>query len=182
MADSRSEVAERYAEALFELALEEGALETVEADMKEIGAALEQSDDLRRLVESPVFDHDVIADALSAVLEQAGASLTVKNFVKLLARNGRASALAGVVAAFAARAADHRGEVSAEAVSAAPLSADQEKSLRQQIEAKVGKSVVLTTRTDASLLGGLVVKVGSKMIDSSLRTKLNRLQQSLKEA
>lgn len=181
MADSRSEVAERYAEALFELALDEGALETAEADLKLIGKALDESEDLRRLIASPVFDRDVKADALSAVLEAAGASFTVKNFVKLLARNGRVSALGDVIAAFARRAADHRGEVSAEAVSAAPLTADQEKNLRQQIEASVGKQVNLTTRTDASLLGGLIVKVGSKMIDSSLRTKLNRLQQSLKE-
>lgn len=182
MADSQSEVAERYAEALFELALEDNALETIEREMAAVGAALEASDDLRRLVASPVFDRDVKAAALDAVLEKASASLHTRNFVKLLAKNGRAATLADTITAFAKRAAAHRGEVSAEAISAAPLSEDQQKTLRQQIEASVGKSVNLVTRIDESLLGGLVIKVGSRMIDSSLRTKLNRLQQSLKEA
>ena len=182
MADSRSEVAERYAEALFELALEEGALEAIETDLKAIGQALNDSDDLRRLIASPVFGRDVKAQGLDAVLEKAGASFTTRNFVKLLARNGRASALGDTVTAFMRLAAKHRGEVTAEAVTATPLTEEQQKSLRQQIEASVGKSVNLVTRIDNSLLGGLVVKVGSRMIDSSLRTKLNRLQQSLKEA
>lgn len=182
MAESHSEVAERYAEALFELALEEGALQSVESDLSAISKALDESEDLRRLVASPVFDREVKASALNAVLESAGASLTVRNFVKLLAMNGRAVHLAPTIAAFMKRAARHRGEVAAEATSAVALTGEQEKALRQQIEAKVGKAVNLTTRTDESLLGGLIVKVGSLMIDSSLRTKLNRLQQSLKEA
>lgn len=182
MTDSRSEIAERYAEALFELALEDGSLETVERDLQGISTALKDSEDLERLVSSPVFDHDVKASALEAILDKGGASITTRNFVKLLARNGRVSLLGSVIAAFARRAADHRGEISAEAISATALSDEQAQNLRQQIEAKVGKSVNLTTRTDSSLLGGLIVKVGSRMIDSSFRTKLTRLQQSLKEA
>lgn len=182
MADSRSEVAERYAEALFDLAVEEGALETVENDLKTLADTLDNSEDLRRLIGSPVFDRDVKAQGLIAVLERLDTSFTTRNFVKLLTQNGRAAVLRDTIAAFMRLTAAHRGEVAAEAVSAQPLTDDQEKSLRQQIEASVGKQVNLVTRVDASLLGGLIVKVGSKMIDSSLRTKLNRLQQSLKEA
>jgi F-type H+-transporting ATPase subunit delta len=182
MAVARSEVAERYATALFELARDEGQLETVERDLDELSRAMNDSEDLRRLVRSPVFDAEDKGRAFGALLEQAGAAPLTRNFIALLARNGRLSHLEATIDAFGRLLADHRGEVTAEAVSARPLSDEQTRDLRAQIEASVGRSVKLDTRVDESLLGGLIVKVGSRMIDSSLRTKLNRLQQSLKEA
>ncbi|ADM09112.1 ATP synthase F1, delta subunit [Parvularcula bermudensis HTCC2503] len=182
MAPSSSEVAERYSEALFDLALENGELDAVERDLLSLEKALANSEDLRRLIKSPVFDNDTKQAGLVAVLERAAASRTVLNFARLLSANGRASALPGIIAAFNRRLAKHRGRVAAEAISAKPLTDEQERDLRSRLEAAVGKTVELSTQVDPSLLGGLIVKVGSRMIDSSLRTKLNRLQQTLKEA
>lgn len=182
MADARSDIVERYATAFFELARDENALDALEKDLAALAAALGDSADLQRLVSSPVFDADTKKAAFAALLEKAGAHQLTQNFVALLATNGRLAVLAEVISTFRAKAADHRGEVGAEATSAHPLTADQTKELRAQIEASVGKTVNLDTKVDASLLGGLIVKVGSRMIDSSLRTKLNRLQQTLKEA
>ena len=182
MADAKSDVVERYATAFFELAADEGAIDALEANLRGISSGLEASDDLNRLVASPVFDADQKARGLDAVLEKAGAHPLTRNFTALLAKNNRLSVLSDVIARFHRLAADHRGEVSAEAVSAHPLTEDQTKTLRSQIETSVGKAVNLETRVEKDLLGGLIVKVGSRMIDSSLRTKLNRLQQTLKEA
>lgn len=182
MAVTRSEVAERYAEALFDLSLEEKALETVEKDLTGLGRILGDSAELRRLVASPVFDREQKTEAMLAILTKAGASQTLQNFVAVLGRNGRMRQLPAVIEAFARLAAAHRNEVAAEAISATPLTDVQEQELRTQIEASSGRTVNLTTRVDEGLLGGLIVKVGSKMIDSSLRTRLNRLKQSLKEA
>ncbi|MEM6648874.1 MAG: F0F1 ATP synthase subunit delta [Pseudomonadota bacterium] len=182
MADAQSDVAERYATAFFELAAEQGAIDALEADLVAISQGLQESDDLRRLVASPVFDGEQKAHGFGAVLEKAGAHELTRNFIGLLARNNRLGVITDVIRVFRRLAADHRGEVSAQAISAHPLTEDQTKSLRSQIEASVGKAVNLGTHVEKDLLGGLIVKVGSRMIDSSLRTKLNRLQQTLKEA
>ena len=177
-----SSIASRYADALFDLAQEEGALEAVEADLKTLRAAINAAPDFRGFLSSPVYDAEVQQKAISAVAEKLGVGQYVRNFLALIARNRRLFALEGMITAFNQRLADHRGEVSAEAVSAAPLNDDQTKRLKTEIETIVGKAVNLVTRVDPDLLGGLVVKVGSTMIDSSLKTKLNRLKSVMKEA
>lgn len=182
MVETRSDVADRYASAFFDLAREEGAHDALEGDMRAIRQALTESPDLRRLAASPVIDASDKARAMGAVLDQAGAHQLTKNLIQLLAKNARLFALDGVASAFLDRAAKARGEVSAEAISAHPLTDEQRTSLRAQIEQSVGKAVNLETRVDESLLGGLIVKVGSRMLDSSLKTKLARLETRLASA
>ncbi len=175
-------VAGRYAAALFDLAKEAGALEAVEADLKALKGAINESDDLRAFINSPVYGRDEQLGAIAALAEKAGYNALTTNFLKLVAKNRRLFALEGMIRAFMARAAADRGEVSAEAVSAAAMNEDQLKALRHEIERQVGKAVNLDVKVDPALLGGLVVKIGSTMIDSSLRTKLNRLKTVMKEA
>jgi len=179
---STTGVAGRYAGALFGLAREADALETVEGEMKALAAMIDESHDLQSFLKSPVLGRAEQTAAVGAIAEKAGFSVLTTNFLKLVAANRRLFALEGMIRAFAARAAAHRGEIGAEAISAAPMNDEQIKALRLEIESSVGKAVNLETRVDPDLLGGLVVKIGSKMIDSSLRTKLNRLRTRMKEA
>lgn len=175
-------IAGRYADALFDLALEAGALEAVEKDLASIDAMIVASSDMRAFLASPLYGSDDQQRVVAAIAEKAGVRPLVANFLALVAKNRRLFALPAALAAFRARLAAHRGEVAAEAASAAPLSEDHLKRLRAEIEAMVGKAVNLTTRVDPELLGGLVVKVGSIMIDSSLKTKLARMKSVMKEA
>lgn len=175
-------VAGRYAAALFDLASEAGALETVEGDLKALKSAADASADFKSFIESPVYDRADQVKAIAAIADKAGFNILTVNFLKLVASNRRLFALPGMIRAFLALAAKSRGEVSAEAISAAPLNDDQVKALRLEIEREVGKAVNLETSVDPDLLGGLIVKIGSRMIDSSLRTKLNRLRTRMKEA
>lgn len=177
-----SQVARRYSNALFDLGKEQDCLAALEADLNTLGAAISESLDLRSLLQSPVYAADEKAAAVNAIAEKAGFNGLTKNFIALIGKNNRLFALSGVIAGFRKALADHRGEVAAEAISAAPLNDDQQRRLRGEIEGLVGKAVNLTLKTDSDLLGGLVVKVGSTMIDSSLRTKLNRLKTKMKEA
>ncbi|WP_425410583.1 F0F1 ATP synthase subunit delta [Hyphococcus sp.] len=177
-----SGVAGRYAAALFDLAKEAGAIETVESELGALQTAIDQSADLRGFLKSPVYDNAEQMGVISALAEKAALSTLVSNFLKLIAKNRRLFALEDMLRAFMKLAADERGEVSAQAATAAPMSDDQIKALRLEIEALVGKAVNLETRVDPDLLGGLVVKIGSKMVDASLRTKLNRLKTVMKEA
>jgi F-type H+-transporting ATPase subunit delta len=140
------------------------------------------SPDFSAFLKSPVYDADEKARAAAALGERAGLSALTRNFLGVVARNRRLFALDSIAAAFAQRCASHRGEVSAEAVSAAPVNTDQTKRLRGEIERVVGKAVNLHVKVDPELLGGMVVKVGSTMIDSSLKTKLTRLKSVMKEA
>lgn len=179
---SLSGVAGRYAAALFGLAEDQGALEAVEADLRTLGVAIAGSDDLRGFLKSPVYGRDDQANAIAAIAKKAELNGLTSNFLALVAKNRRLFALDDMIQAFGALAAQHRGEVFAEAVSAAALNDDQTKALRHEIEAMVGKAVKLKTRVDPELLGGLVVKIGSQMIDASLKTKLNRLKTVMKEA
>lgn len=172
----------RYAEALFDLARDGEALERVETDLKALAAAIGVSADLRAMLKSPVYDAEAKLRALAAIADKAGVSPLTKSFLGVVAKNRRLFALEGVIAAFMQRLAEHRGEVSAEAISAAALNGDQAKRLRGEIERVVGKAVTLTVKVDPELLGGMIVKVGSTMIDSSLKTKLNRLRSVMKEA
>ena len=175
-------VAARYAEAFFDLALDENALDAAEADFRALRAAIAESADFRGFLKSPVYDADEKAGAVAAIAEKAGYGPLTRNFLKLVAANRRLFALENMIAAFFARLSAHRGEVTAEAVSAAPLNDDQTRRLRGEIERYVGKAVNLETSVDPDLLGGIVVKVGSIMVDSSLRAKLNRLKAKLQEA
>ncbi len=175
-------VAGRYASALFDLAEEAGALDTVEADLKAVKASIAVSADLRDFLRSPVYDSADQMKAIVALAEKAAFSPLTTNFLKLVAKNRRLFALENTIGAFGALAAKARGEVSAQATTAAPLNDDQSKALRHEIERQVGSAVNLETRVDPDLLGGLVVKIGSQMIDASLKTKLNRLKTVMKEA
>lgn len=177
-----SGAAGRYASALFELAQESNAIDTVEGELATLQSAIDGSAELRGFFKSPVYGRDEQLSAVAALASKAGFGALVSNFLKLIAQNRRLSALEDMIRAFRALAADHRGEVSAEAATAAPMSDDQIKALRLEIERMVGKAVNLETRVDPDLLGGLVVKIGSKMVDASLKTKLNRLKTVMKKA
>lgn len=176
-----SGVAERYASSLFELAQEEGAIPVVTADLDRFQAMLDESDDLKRFVASPVFSSDEQLAAVGALAAKAGFSDYVANFLKLVARNRRLFALPGMIKAFRAIAAAQRGEISAEITSAHALTPAQEDELKAALKGVTGKDVTIAVTVDPSILGGLIVKVGSRQIDTSLRTKLSTLKLALKE-
>ena len=173
-------MAGRYATALFELAKEQKQLEQVERDVASFQALLEGSPDLARLVRSPVISAGAQARALDAILAKVGISGFTGNFFKLIVRNRRLFAIGDMLRAFQALLARERGEVSADVTSAHPLSQEQMQVLSDSLKASIGKHVQIRTRVDPNLLGGLIVKVGSKMIDSSLRTKLGNLKVAMK--
>jgi F-type H+-transporting ATPase subunit delta len=174
-------VAGRYASALLETANEQGQLAAIEADIDTVQGALAESDDLRRMVRSPVFSAEDQAKALDALLGRIGVNPLTLNFFKVLARNRRLFAAEDIIRAFKALAAEARGEVQAEVASAVALSDSQLNALKEQLKSSVGKDVQLESTVDPSLLGGLVVKIGSRMIDSSLKTKLATLNTRMKE-
>ena len=173
-------MAGRYAAALFDLAKEERQLPRIEADLKSFQAMLDESADLRRLIRSPVIAAEDQAKALAAILAKVGVSPLTANFFKLIARNRRLFAAADMMRDFRALLARDRGEVSADVATAHLLTAEQLSALKDALRVQIGKDVQVNTRVDPALLGGLVVKVGSKMIDSSLRTKLNNLKVAMK--
>jgi F-type H+-transporting ATPase subunit delta len=173
-------MAGRYAAALFEIAKDEKQLQQVETDVKSFLGMLDSSDDLRRLVRSPVISVEDQAKALTALLAKAGVSGLSANFFTLVARNRRLFAIGDMLKNFRALLARERGEVNADVASAHALTPDQMNALKDALKAQVGKDVQINTRVDPNLLGGLVVKVGSKMIDSSLRTKLDNLKVAMK--
>lgn len=175
-------VAGRYASALFELATEQRALQDVEKNLIELQNLLDESADLKRLVLSPVFSAEEQSGAIAAVLAKAGISGLAANFVGLIARNRRLFAVSDMIKAYRTLMARQRGEVSAEVTSAHPLTDAQRQALLDSLSVSVGgKPVQLDAKVDADLLGGLVVKMGSRMIDSSLKTKLNTLKTIMKE-
>ncbi|UIK19897.1 F0F1 ATP synthase subunit delta [Rhizobium leguminosarum] len=176
-----SGVAERYASSLFELALEQGAVDSVTADLDHFQAMLDESADLKRFVASPVFSAEDQLKAIVAISEKAGISGFFANFLKVVARNRRLFALPGMINAFRIIAANHRGEISAEVTSAHALSQAQETELKVALKGVTGKDVTIAVTVDPSILGGLIVKVGSRQIDTSLRTKLSTLKLALKE-
>lgn len=184
MADSTqtiSGVAERYASALFELAAESDQLAAVAEQLGRFEALLSESPDLARLVRSPVFSADEQLRAVAAVLEKSGIGGPAANLVKVAARNRRLFAVPDMIRSFRQQLARHRGEVSAEVTSAEPLNAAHVAALKEALRASIGKDVALDTKVDPRLIGGLIVKVGSRMIDTSLRTKLNSLKIAMKE-
>jgi F-type H+-transporting ATPase subunit delta len=170
----------RYATALFELARETKAVDKVGADLASFQKLLDDSTDLKRLVRSPVFSAKDQISALSAVCDGAGIGGTALNFLKLVAQNRRLFAIEGMIKAYRALVAAQKGEIQAEVVSAEALSEKHVADLKAALKAKIGQDVQLQTRTDPAILGGLVVKVGSRMIDTSLRTKLQNLKIAMK--
>jgi F-type H+-transporting ATPase subunit delta len=176
-----TQIARPYAAALFDLAKSEGAVDAVEAGLDELQALSGESEDFRRFLRSPVISADAKAGAAAAILGKANLNATVANFVKVVARNGRLFALPAIIKSFKSLAARERGEVSADVTSAARLSDAQRASLADTLKGKIGKTVTLTEHVDPTLIGGLVVKVGSQMIDTSLKTKLTAMKIAMKE-
>jgi F-type H+-transporting ATPase subunit delta len=174
-------MAGRYAIALFDLALEEDKIDEVEAALDRIDSLLKNSPDFARLVRSPVFSSEEQARSLAAIASHTAISGLTANFLQLLVKNRRLFALRDIIAGFRRLLADHRGEVTAEVTSAIPLSAEQIDELRATLKAKTGKTVTLNMTIDPAILGGLIVKIGSRMVDTSIRTKLNTLKYAMKE-
>jgi len=176
-----SGVAERYASSLFELALSENAVAQVTADLDRFQAMLDESEDLRRFIASPVFSSEDQLKAIVALSAKAGISGFFANFLKVVAKHRRLFALPGMIKAFRIIAAEQRGEITAEVTSAHALTQAQEDELKAALKSVTGKNVTATVTVDPSILGGLIVKVGSRQIDTSLRTKLSTLKLALKE-
>lgn len=175
-------VAGRYASALLELAQDQKSVPAVEADLNRFDAMLQASPDLMAFVRSPILSVDDQVRALSAVLSRAGISGTAGNFLLLVARNRRLFAVGDMIKTFRTLAARARGEASAEVTSAMALSDTQMMALKAELKTIAGKDVVVSPKVDPALLGGLVVKIGSRMIDSSLKTKLANLCAVLKSS
>jgi F-type H+-transporting ATPase subunit delta len=173
-------LAGRYATAVFELGQEQRSIEALEKDFASIRAAIAGSPDLARLVRSPVFGQEEQVRALSAVLSQMGVSTLAKNFVLLIASKRRLFVLNDIIAAFEKMVANMRGEVQATVTSARMLNDGELTELKAVLKAKLGREPRLETKVDPSLLGGLVVKVGSRMIDTSLRAKLNGIRMAMR--
>jgi F-type H+-transporting ATPase subunit delta len=177
-----SGMAGRYATALFELALEANAIEAVKDELDRFDALIAESADLTRLVRSPVFSADEQLQALSAVLERAGIRGLAANFLKLVVRNRRLFAVRDMIKAFRNLVAKHKGEATAEITVAETLKDQHVDALRAALKSVTGKDVDLDVKVDPAILGGLVVKLGSRMVDNSLRTKLNAIKHAMKEA
>jgi F-type H+-transporting ATPase subunit delta len=170
----------RYATALFELAKDAKAIDSVEASLAKVRAALDQSDDFKALITSPVVARDAAGKAVLATAAELGVDATTKSFLGVLAHNRRLAELPAIIRAFRTLAARHRGEVTAEVTSAHPLADDQVIELKQQLRQRIGREVSVELAVDPALLGGLVVRIGSQMIDSSIRTRLNALASAMK--
>jgi F-type H+-transporting ATPase subunit delta len=175
-------VGSRYAQALFDLAQEQKQVSAVEADLKSLKAAIADSKDLRTLLGSPAFSTDDKAKGLVGVGAKAKFNMTTLKFLGLLASNGRAAALPAVIDAFARLSAAARGAVSAEVTTAVPLTPAQSKGVAAALRQSLGKDPEITTRIDPAILGGIKVKVGSRLFDASLKSKLDSLKFALKRA
>ena len=175
-----SGIAGRYALAVFELALEEKSLEAVERDFAALKTMILQSADLARFVRAPVFSRSEQAKGMTAILDKMDAAPLTKRFVLLLAAKRRLFLLLDAMRDFDALLARQRGEIDAEIISARPLRLFETEALKRVLKAKFGREPQLAARVDPTLLGGLVVKVGSRMIDSSLRAKLNGLRAAMR--
>jgi F-type H+-transporting ATPase subunit delta len=173
-------LAERYAAALFELADERHELDTVAGDLRELRTMLHESTDLGRLLRSPVLSREDQAKAIAALGERAGLSRLTRDFLGIVAGNRRLFAVPAMIEAFLNQLAERRGEVTAEVTTAQPLNDTQQNTLGEQLRRAVGRRVTIDVKVDPSLLGGMIVKVGSRMIDGSLKSRLHRLQLAMK--
>jgi F-type H+-transporting ATPase subunit delta len=170
----------RYANAVFELAQEQRAVDALSADLSALRKAMDSSPDLARLVKSPVFGSDTQARAMKAVLEKMGAGALATNLILLLAQKRRLFVLDAIIASYERLVARSRGETESQVTSARELSDGEVAELKSVLKSRLGREPRLATKVDPSLLGGLVVKVGSRMIDSSIRTKLSGLAAAMK--
>ena len=173
-------LAGRYAAALYDLAGEQGLVTAVETDLDTLAAAVRESADLAELLRNPQVAREAAAKAIDAVAALLGLSTLTRNFLGVLAANRRLAALPDAVRAFTAIAAAARGEVTADVTTAHPLNAEQLADLAEKLKAREGRAVILKAHVDPAILGGLVVQIGSRMIDSSIRTRLNSLAQAMK--
>ncbi len=184
MADSLnrgSEVTARYAVSLFELARDGKALDAVEKDLVSFDAMLAGSEDLRRLVRSPVFSAEQQSAAVEAILAKAGIGGLVGNFIRVVARNKRLFIMTQMLGEFRRLLAAHRGEQVADVVVANALTAAQKKELEAALKGVAGKAVAISETVDPDILGGMIVRIGSRQVDTSLRTRLSSLKLALKE-
>ena len=175
-----SGLAERYAAALFELADERHALDAVANDMRELRTMLQASGDLMRLVRSPVLSREEQGKAMAALAADAKLSKLSADFIAIVARNRRLFAVPAIIEAYLGKLAERRGEVTAEVIAAQQLTKAQEDALAEQLRRVVGGRVTMDLRVDPSLLGGMVLKIGSRMVDGSLKGQLQRLQLSMR--
>jgi F-type H+-transporting ATPase subunit delta len=175
-------MAGRYATALFELARETNAIDSVQADLARFDALLAESPDLTRLVRSPVFSADEQLRALSMLLDRTGIAGLAAQFLKLVTANRRLFAVRDMIRAYGERVALHKGEATAQVTVAEPLKDDHVSALRSALKAVSGKDVSLDVKVDPAIIGGVVVKLGSRMVDTSLRSKLNAIRNAMKEA
>ncbi|WP_298497369.1 F0F1 ATP synthase subunit delta [uncultured Maritimibacter sp.] len=176
-----SGIAQRYASAVFELAKEEKKLAAVESDLDALDAALADSADFRSLISSPVYTREEQASALAALATKMKLSSQMTGVMGVMAQKRRLFVLPALLTALRDRIAEDKGEVTADVTSAKALTKAQSDKLAKALKASVGKDVKINAAVDESLIGGLIVKVGSKMIDSSIRSRLNALQNSMKE-
>jgi len=176
----QASLAGRYASALFDLARDERQIDSVERSLEALRQAMVDSRDFAELVASPLVDRDQAGRAFAAVAQSLNLDPITGNFLAVLARNGRKNQLLPVIRAFRRLAAEHRGETTAEVISAFPLNDDQVAQLKAQLRARAGRDVTIDAEVDPAILGGIVVKLGSQMIDASIRTKLNRLATAMK--
>jgi F-type H+-transporting ATPase subunit delta len=173
-------LAGRYALALYELADQNKQLDAVAEDLRQLRTAIDESAELKSLIRSPVYGRAQQAKAISAILEKFGADPLVRRFVGVVAENGRLFALPRMIDAFVAELRRRRGEVTARVISARALSEAQRSELADTLQKKVGGKIQIDTEVDPSLLGGLVVQVGSRMVDGSLKSKLERMKFAMK--
>jgi F-type H+-transporting ATPase subunit delta len=170
----------RYALALFELAHDGKSLDTVGESLSALKAALAQSPDFKALIASPVIGREAATKTVAALAASMGLDNLTGNFLGVLAQNRRLVQLPAIIRAFETLLSNHKGEVRADVVSAHPLGKTQISALQKSLRARVGRDVAIDARVDPAILGGLVVKIGSQMIDSSIRTKLNTLAHAMK--
>ncbi len=170
----------RYATALFDLADQHRALDRIAADLTALGRMIDESTDLTRLIRSPIVSREAQARAMEKLGEVAELSPLARNFIGLVARNRRLFALPGMIGAYRKLLAERRGEIRAEVTAAQDLSPQQVDAITEQLKRAVGSKVAVEIRIDPAIIGGLVLRVGSRMVDGSLRTKLQRLQLAMR--
>ena len=174
-------IAQRYASAVFEIGKEGKKIKEIESDLDALSAALSDSEDFRNLIHSPIYTRDQQGAAISAIAKKMGLSETMTNTLALMATKRRLFVVPQLVKTLRDLIAEDKGEVTAEVTTAKALTKAQSDKLAKTLKAQTGKDVTLQTTVDESLIGGLIVKVGSKMIDTSIRSKLNSLQNAMKE-
>ena len=176
----RASLAGRYASALFDLARDKRQIESVAQSLETLNQALLDSKEFAELISSPLVRRGQAGEAFAALAPQLGLDPITGSFLGVLARNGRKGELRNVIRAFRRLAAEHRGETTADIITARPLNDDQLAALRQQLRARAGRDVAIDPAVDPNILGGIVIKLGSQQIDASIRTKLNRLASAMK--